>query len=143
MNAAADSDDRVTRFLASGPFAVVGASRHRAKYGNKVLRAYLQRGMPVFAVNPNCSEVEGMHAYPDLASLPEPVASISIITPPPVTERIIHEAAAAGVRHLWMQPGAESPVAIERARRYGLEVIADGTCFLVVSGFREARGGGG
>ena len=47
-----NTQDRIQSFLAQGPYAVVGASRDRSKYGNKVLRAYQQRGLPVFPVNP-------------------------------------------------------------------------------------------
>jgi uncharacterized protein len=124
-------------FLAGGPFAVVGASRDRSKYGNKVLRCYLQNGLTAWPVNPHEAEVEGVPCAHDLASLPGPVHGASIITPPPVTECIVEEAAAAGVRRLWMQPGAESPRALERARELGLAVIAGGPCLLVALGFRE------
>ena len=47
-----DVRTRITAFLAGSPHAVVGASALRTKYGNKVLRAYLQHERPVFAVNP-------------------------------------------------------------------------------------------
>ena len=44
---------KIDEFLRAGPWAVVGASTDREKYGNKVLRAYLQKEMqPLFAVNP-------------------------------------------------------------------------------------------
>jgi len=125
-------------FLSAGPYAVVGASQDRSKYGNKVLRAYLQQGLPVFAVNPNAEEVEGLQAYPDLASLPEAPRGVSFITPPPVTEEGVVDAAEVGASFVWMQPGAESPTAIERAQERGLEVIADGSCILVVLGYRES-----
>jgi hypothetical protein len=35
-----------------------------------------------------------------------------------------------------MQPGAESPRAIAYCREQGINVIADGSCLLVVLGFR-------
>jgi len=130
-------DDQIAAFLAGDGFAVVGASRDRAKYGNKVLRSYLQAGRHVYAVNPRAREVEGQVSYPDLAALPEKVHGASIITPPAVTEQIVEQAAAAGIRHLWMQPGAESPAAIERAAELGLSLIHSGPCILVVQGFRE------
>jgi predicted CoA-binding protein len=88
-------------------------------------------------VNPNASKVEGLAAYPDLASLPEPVHGISIVTPPEVTDSIIEEAAEAGIEHVWMQPGAESPTAVGRAEQLGLNVIAGGPCLLVTLGYRE------
>ncbi|REJ92601.1 MAG: CoA-binding protein, partial [Planctomycetota bacterium] len=88
-------------------------------------------------VNPQTDEVEGLTAYPDLSSLPETVYGVSIVTPPDVTEQIVEEAAALGVQHLWMQPGAESRAAIERAEKLGLNVIHSGPCALVVMGYSE------
>src|SRR5688500_5854934 len=118
-----DVQERIEAFLRGDSFAVVGASSNREKYGNKVLRCYLQNGRKVFAVNPHEAEVEGVRCHPDLAALPEPVHGISIITPPPVTERIVADAIAAGIQHLWMQPGAESAKAVRDARDHGLSVI--------------------
>ena len=128
---------RIQSFLAAGPFAVVGASVDRDKYGNKVLRCYQQHGKDVFPINPREPEIEGLKAYPSLAALPVRPRGISIITPPAVTERVVKEAAELGIRHLWMQPGAESLDAIRLAESLGLEVIAGGPCLLVVLGFHE------
>lgn len=129
--------ERIADFLAEGPWAVAGASTSRDKYGNKVLRAYLQRGMEVFAINPRAETIEGVASYPDVASLPDNVRGLSIVTPPAITERIVEDAAARGIRHLWMQPGAESDAALARAAELGLSVIAGGPCLLVKLGFRE------
>ncbi len=129
--------ERLQAFLASGPFAVVGASTDRSKYGNKVLRCYLQNGKKAYPVNPKAPEVEGLRAYPSLAALPEHVPAISVITPPAATEQVVREAHAAGVKHVWMQPGAESEAAIRAAESLGMNVIADGPCLLVVLGYRE------
>jgi predicted CoA-binding protein len=130
-------DDTIDAFLAGDSFAVVGASTDRRKYGNKVLRAYLQAGRRVYAVSPNADEVEGQPCYPDLASLPERVHGVSIVTPPKVTESIVEQAAQHGVPFLWMQPGAESPKVIQRAAELGLTLIHSGPCVLVAQGFRE------
>lgn len=130
--------EKIDQFLAGAPHAVVGASRSRSKYGNKVLRAYLQNHLPVFPVNPRASEVEGLESYPDLASLPQPVHGISIITPPEITEEIVDEAARLGIGNVWLQPGAESDEALERAGGAGMNVIAGGPCLLVALGYREA-----
>jgi predicted CoA-binding protein len=127
---------KIEQFLAGKVFAVVGASRDRHKYGNKVLRCYQQRGRKVYPVNPNSDEVEGLTCFPDLKSLPESVDGVSIITPPDVTETIVQQAKELGIRHLWMQPGAESERAIALAEEAGMNVIANGPCLLVVLGFR-------
>ncbi len=129
--------DRIQSFLASGPFAVVGASTDRSKYGNKVLRCYQQHGKEVYPINPKAPEVEGLKAYPSLSALPVKVPAISVITPPATTEQVVREAAAAGVTHIWMQPGAESPQAVALAESLGLSVIAGGPCLLVMMGYHD------
>jgi predicted CoA-binding protein len=131
-------NQRILSFLEEGPWAVVGASNDRAKYGNKVLRCYMQKGKtPVYPVNPHAQEIEGLAAYPSLGALPRPARAASIITPPEVTETVVREAAELGIRYLWMQPGAESPRAIQLAQAAGIELIAGGPCLLVVLGYRE------
>lgn len=132
-----DLSARIERFLAAERFAVVGASTNRDKYGNKVLRAYLQNDRRVVPVNPNADEVEGLRAYPSLDALPEPVEAVSIITPPDVTEQVVTAGLAAGIRHFWMQPGAESPSAVAAAEAAGANVIGGDACVLVVLGFRD------
>ena len=129
--------DRIEAFLTATSCAVVGASTDRSKYGNKVLRCYQQNGRKVYPVNPKAPDVEGLRAYPSLTALPEPVPAISVITPPAATEQVVHEAHAAGVKHVWMQPGAESDEAIRTAEALGMNVIAGGPCLLVVMGYRE------
>jgi predicted CoA-binding protein len=124
-------------FLSEGPWAVVGASTNREKYGNKVLRAYGQSGREAWPINPRADEIEGLKCYPDLSSLPSVPRGISIITPPKITERVVEEAARLGVRFAWMQPGAESDRALEIAAERGIESIGDGSCLLVVVGYRE------
>ncbi|MEM9347467.1 MAG: CoA-binding protein [Planctomycetota bacterium] len=128
----------IDAFLSGGPFAVVGASTNRDKYGNKVLRVYQQNNKAVYPINPRADEIEGLKAYPDLASLPETPHGISIITPPTITEQIVEEAVELGIKHIWMQPGAESVKAVAHACENGVNVVANGSCVLVVLGYRES-----
>ena len=123
--------EKIRRFLESGPVAVAGASRDRSKFGNRVLLHYLRAGWDAHPVNPREDEIEGRRAYPDLASLPAGVRGLSIVTPPAITERLVEEAAEAGIRLLWMQPGAESARAVARAEELGLDCIHGGPCVLV------------
>jgi len=129
-------DDQIETFLAAPSFAVVGASDDRSKYGHRCYVCYLNNNRKAYPVNPNAATVLGNQAYPDLSALPEKVDSISIITPPHVTDGIINDAIAAGVKNVWIQPGAESWPAIERAKKHGLNVIAGGPCLLVTLGYR-------
>jgi predicted CoA-binding protein len=132
-----DKMDPIARFLASPAFGVVGASPRRHKYGNKVLRCYQQAGRRAIPVNPRENEIEGARCVASVLDLPDEVKSLSIITPPAVTERVVEEAIRKGVEHIWMQPGAESERAVTACEAAGINVIADGSCVLVVLGYRE------
>lgn len=127
----------IDAFLSGDAFAVVGASTNRDKYGNKVLRVYQQNNKTVYPVNPRATEIEGLRAYPDLASLPVVPHGVSIITPPSITKSIVQQAVDLGIGHLWMQPGAEEGSAVALARENGVNVIGYGACALVVMGYRE------
>jgi len=130
-------EERIEKFLAAPAFGVVGASTKRHKYGNKVLRCYLQNGKTVIGVNPLETEIEGVKCVTSVTDLPPEVHSISIITPPEVTPTVVDLAIEKGIENLWMQPGAENPNAVAKAEQYGLNVIADGSCLLVVLGFSD------
>jgi len=132
-------NEPIQAFLNCRSFAVVGAGNDMSKYGSKVFAAYLQSGRVPYPVNPRQATVQGHQAYPSLRDLPEPVEAISVITPPKATEQVVEDAAGAGVKHIWMQPGAESDAAVARARELGMSVISGGPCFLVVTGYRERR----
>jgi predicted CoA-binding protein len=131
------ADDPIARFLQSPAFGVAGASPRRHKYGNKVLRCYQQAGRRAIPVNPREAEVEGIACVASVLELPDDVKSLSVITPPAVTERIVEQAIEKGIEHVWMQPGAESEQAVAACMAAGMNVIADGSCVLVVLGYRE------
>lgn len=127
----------IEEFLKAEAFGVVGASADRSKYGNRVLRCYRMNGLMAIPVNPNERQIEGVPCVASVDDLPDNVASISIITPPLMTERVVEAAAAKGIRNIWMQPGAESPRAVAFCREHGMNVIADGSCLLVVLGYHD------
>ena len=129
------AQEQINQFLSAGFFGVVGASSNRQKFGNRVLRCYLQNGKQAIPVNPNESEIEGVACVKSVEELPATVKSISMITPPAVTEQLVPRAIAHGIENIWMQPGAESQVAIALCREKGINVIADGSCLLVVLGY--------
>lgn len=130
-------DKQIADFLNARTFAVVGASTDRSKYGNKVLRAYLQNSYAVTPVNPGAATVEGLTCYSSVKLITPVPEAISVITPPAITENVVAEAISMGIRNIWMQPGAESDQAIAACEAAGVNVIHSGPCLLVVIGFRE------
>ena len=125
------------QFLSQQRFAVVGASTDRTKYGNKVLRCYLQHEREVVPVNPKDATVEGLAAVKSLSEIQPPPEAVSVITPPKITEAVVEEAGRLGIKHLWMQPGAESDAAVRAAKESGANVVAGGPCILVSLRFRD------
>lgn len=121
----------IESFLNASTFAVAGASQDRSKYGNKIFRAIATSGRKVYPLNPTAPEVEGATAYTSISALPVVPESLSIVTPPHVTREIIQQAITAGVKNIWMQPGAEDAQGSRSAREAGLNVIDDGSCLLV------------
>lgn len=130
---ASTEDETLTaKFLAAGTFAVAGASRDSSKYGSKVFRALVASGRTVYPLNPSATEIDSHRSYKALSDLPSTPESLSIITPPHVTRTIVQQAIAAGVKNLWMQPGAGDAEANQEAVNAGLKVIDDGSCILVL-----------
>ena len=103
--------------------AVVGASRDRAKYGNKCVRAYAAEGWSVFPVNPSASEVEGLTAYSSIAEVPGELNRISVYLPPELTAQAIPEIANKGAWEVWFNPGSADAEVLAKARDYGLNVV--------------------
>jgi len=132
-----DIKKRILLFLSSEAFGVVGASNNRDKYGNKVLRCYLQHGLTAIPVNPREKTIERLPSVASVTELPSAAASISIITPPAITEKVVEEAITHGIGSIWMQPGAEIERAVAKATAAGINLIADGSCLLVVLGFAD------
>jgi predicted CoA-binding protein len=102
--------------------AVIGASRDRAKYGNKCVRAFATEGWEVYPVNPNADEVEGHRAYPTIRSVPGELQRISVYLPPEVTARAIPEIADKGAWEVWFNPGSADAEVLAKASEYGLAV---------------------
>ncbi len=102
--------------------AVVGASRSRAKYGNKCVRAFAAEGWVVYPVNPDADEVEGFEAYPSIKAVPGELQRISVYLPPQMTARVIPEIADKGAWEVWFNPGSADADVLGKARDYGLAV---------------------
>src|SRR4051812_41502794 len=96
--------------------AVIGASSHPEKFGNRALRAFRQQGFTVVPINPHEAEVEGEKAYASVLDYPGTIDMASFYVPPEVGEHVIGEVAQKGIPEVWLNPGAESDELVARAR---------------------------
>ena len=126
MTTRASIDD----FLKQRTIAVVGASRNKRKFGNTLLRELKAKGYEAIPVNPNSENIEGERCYPSLKALPVKVDGVAVVVPPHEAERIVREAADAGISRVWLQQGAESRDAIRFCEEHGISVV-HGECMLM------------
>lgn len=80
--------------------AVIGASRVEGSIGAAIFANLLRNGFTgaVYPINPNASAVMGVHAYPDIASVPARVDLAIIVVPSKVVLDTVQACATAGVR---------------------------------------------
>ncbi len=121
----------ISAMLKAATFAVVGASRRPEKYGFLVYRSLKDAGKTAYAVNARADQVDGDICYPNLAALPVVPEVAVMVVPPPATEAAVAECARLGIRHLWMQPGAESDDAVRACHAAGIAVVSGGPCIMV------------
>ncbi|KAI8843603.1 CoA-binding protein [Chytridium lagenaria] len=132
-------------FFAQKQFAVVGASADPSKFGNKVLRWYIDQRLEVVPVNPKSPEIESLKTITSLSGLANPTqTSVSVITPPGVTLNVLKEALSLGVPAVWLQPGCESAEVrelVEKEIGNKMVVLLGGPCILVLGeeALRTAR----
>lgn len=103
--------------------AIIGASSNRSKYGNKALRAFAQQGYTVIPINPHEAEIEGHRTYPSVLDVPGEIDMATVYVQPAVAVRVMDDIARKRVPEVWLNPGAESPAVLARARELGLEPI--------------------
>lgn len=126
----------IENFLAAKNYAVACALARTHKDGYKVFKSLLTSGRETYPLNPVTEEIEGHKTYPKIADPPVVPEALSIITPLAVTRQVVADAIAAGVKHIWMQPGAEDDQASKSARQADINVIDHGSCVLVVLALR-------
>jgi predicted CoA-binding protein len=117
--------------------AVVGASSNRRKYGNKALRAFQHRGYTVIPINPNEPEVEGLKTLPSVLDVAGTIDLATLYVPPRAGLAVIEQLAQKGVPEVWLNPGADHPDVVDRARQLGLKVVQ--TCSILAIGESPSR----
>lgn len=112
--------------------AVIGVSDDASKFGHKIFRDLLRAGYQVKGVNPKGGFVLGHNIYKSLSEIEKKPDLVITVVHPQVTEKVVEECNALGVKHIWMQPGSDSDEAVKKAGDYGIKVTQ--ACFMVVKG---------
>lgn len=124
----------VEAFLAGHRIIVAGVSRSTSAPANAIFRRLRDAGHEVIPVNPMAAQVEGERCFPDVVSVPGEVHGVMVVTHPSMSSRVVQEALARGVRHIWFHrsfgSGSFAPEAVEACRAQGVEPILGG-CLLM------------
>jgi predicted CoA-binding protein len=102
----------------------VGVSRSGTKFGNTAFKELGERGYQVYPVHPTAKEIDGKPCYPNLAAVRDQVDGVLVSVPPEKAKPVLEEAAAAGLKNVWLQQGAESPEVLALAQKLGLNLVA-------------------
>ncbi|MFN2150830.1 MAG: CoA-binding protein [Anaerolineales bacterium] len=123
-------DQSIQNFVSKKKIAIVGASRDCNKFGNSAAKELQARGYEVFYVHPEVNEIEGQPAYPNLEAIKDKVESVWISVSAEHGEAVLRDAAAAGLKNVWLQQGASNPELVELGKELNLELVA-GKCILM------------
>jgi predicted CoA-binding protein len=122
--------ETVNDFLVQPALAIAGVSRSGKKFGNTAYRELKAKGYRIYPVHPEAETIEGERCYPSFGDLPEHVGGVLVVVPPQQTEKVVRDAAAAGIRRVWMQQGAESEAAVQFCEQNNIAHV-EGECILM------------
>ena len=120
MNTKQDVQD----FIAQKTLAVAGISRNPQSFSARAFAELKTKGYRLFPVNPNADSIAGEKCYPNVGALPEKPGGVLVFTPPAETEKVVREAAAAGIARIWIQQGAQSEAALRFCREKNLAAVS-------------------
>ena len=120
----------IEEFLSQRTLAVVGVSRNPRKFGSAVFRELGAKGYKVLAVNPNAQAIDGQPCFASLRDLPETVGGAVIVVPRAATEQVVRDAAAAGIRRVWIQQRTETDAVLCFCAENGITTV-HGQCILM------------
>jgi predicted CoA-binding protein len=110
--------------------AVVGFSNKPERAGFYVPEYLQQVGYHIIPVNPTLTEGLGEKAYPDLASVPEPVDLVLVFRRSEDTPPVAQQAAQIGAKAIWLQSGIYNDEVALIAAAAGMQVVMD-ACMMV------------
>lgn len=101
-------------------WVVVGDVANPSKYAHKILNKFINRGYNVTGVNPR-SDVDGI--YKSLSKVPYKIEAIDLCINSVEGLEIVKEAKSLGIKHILIQPGAESKEIIDYCKENEINAV--------------------
>src|SRR6266542_5520103 len=119
--------ERIRDFLAQSRLAIVGVSRQPKDFSRTLFREFLARGYEAVPINPAADEIDGQTCFHNLRDVQPPVDTVLFMTAPAVTDSVVQECAAAGVKRVWLyRAGGRRAVtaeAVQFCEEQGIDVV--------------------
>lgn len=87
---------------------VLGASNKPHRYANKAIRMLMEYGYHVVPVHPRLENIEGLVVKHTLASIPQPIDTLTLYVGPERSRSLIDDIVRAHPRRVILNPGTES-----------------------------------
>ena len=130
--------ETIEEFLAQKRIAMIGVSRNPKDFSASLFGEMQRRGYDVVPVNPKASEVMGRPSFARVQDIQPPVDGALLMTTPEVTDAVISDCAAAGIRRVWMYraggKGAVSEKALAFCQEHGIQVVPGQCPFMFLAG---------
>ncbi|MFH1161052.1 MAG: CoA-binding protein [bacterium] len=130
----------IREFLDPKKLAMAGVSRDPKKFGYQVFKELRDRGFTLFPVHPVAEKIDDIQAYTQVFDLPFEVKHLLIMTPKKETEKLVMNAIAHGIDHIWIQQMSDTPEAVKLATEAGVRLVT-GQCIFMwtepVKGFHK------
>ena len=138
MTAQAISLETIEAFLAQKRIAMVGISREPKSISVALFKELCRRGYDIVPVNPKAPSVNGHRCFARVQDIDPPVTAALLMTSPHITESVVADCFAAGIKQVWMYRaggnGAVSAKALEFCNTKGMEVIPGQCPFMFLPG---------
>lgn len=109
--------------------AVVGFSPKPGRPSHNIARRMQGFGFRIIPVRPGIGEGLGEKAYPDLASVPEPIDLVNVFRSGKYVPEVVDQCLRLGINNIWLQEGAEHEESAGRALSAGMSVVM-GRCIM-------------
>lgn len=121
----------VQEFLSHNRIAILGVSRDPRDFSRVLFREFVNRKYDVVPVNPMISMIDDRHCFNDIKEVTPPVDAVLLMTPPAVSEDVMHQCHQAGVKSIWFYraagTGSVSANAVSFCKEHHIEFI-EGHC---------------
>lgn len=109
----------------SKTIAVVGLSDKPYRTSYRIALDLLRHGFTIIPVNPAITEWQGLTAYPDLPSIPQPIDIVNVFRNAEAVPGIVDQAIHVKATAIWLQVGVIHEEAARNAEAAGLAVVMD------------------